>query len=355
MSTKYLPENKYFLYTLASLIIIIAGMIYARVLLSQVLLAMFLSMVCAQPVKWMKKKNVPNVVAVLIVFIFIIGLFFGLSQIIGSSLSSFSENMPKYEKNIDEMTKSLIVFLHDRGINISSDRIMHTIDPSKIITLSVGLLGKLGNVMGNTFTIFFMVLFLLLEIDSIPVKVNAIMKNKKTDKTASYITTIVKSIRHYLSIKTQVSLLTGISIWIGLLILGVDYAIIWALIAFLMNYIPNIGSIIAAIPAVLFALIQLGLGGAFWTMGIYITVNMVIGNVIEPKITSSGMGLSTFIVFLGLLFWGMILGTVGMFLSVPLTMTIKIITQQNPETKWIAIFLGTQKEAEDILEEKTAA
>ncbi len=353
MSTNYLPENKYFLYTLASLIVIIAGFIYAKALLSQVLLALFISMICAQPVKWLEKKKVPNAVAVVIVFVFIIGLFFGLSQIIGSSLSSFTENLPKYEKNINDMTGSLIVFLQNRGINLSSEQMMQIVDPSKIITVTVDLLGKLGNVMGNAFTIFFMVLFLLLEIDSIPVKVNAIMKDKKSNRTASFITTIVKSIRHYLNIKTQVSLLTGISIWIGLLILGVDYAIIWGLIAFLLNYIPNIGSIIAAIPAVLFALIQLGFGGALWTLGIYITVNMVIGNVIEPKITSSGMGLSTFIVFLGLLFWGMILGTVGMFLSVPLTMTIKIITQQNPETKWIAIFLGTQKEAEDILEEHT--
>ncbi len=163
------------------------------------------------------------------------------------------------------------------------------------------------------------------------------------------------SIRHYLSIKTVTSLLTGVLIWICLAIIGLDYAIIWALIAFLLNYIPNIGSIIAAVPAVLFALIQLGFGGVIWTTGAFVAVNMIIGNAVEPKMMGQGLGLSTFVVFLSLLFWGFVLGTVGMFLSVPLTMTIKIMLEQNPNTKWIAILLGTQNEAEEVIDENTKA
>jgi predicted PurR-regulated permease PerM len=136
------------------------------------------------------------------------------------------------------------------------------------------------------------------------------------------------------------------------LIIGVDYALLWALIAALMNYIPNIGSIIAALPAVLFALIQLGLGGAFWTLGSFMLVNNVLGNFVEPRIMGKGLGLSTLVVFLSLLFWGFIFGTVGMFLSVPLTMTIKIILEQNENTKWLAILLGTPDEAKTYLQNK---
>ena len=116
-----------------------------------------------------------------------------------------------------------------------------------------------------------------------------------------------------------------------------------------MNYIPNIGSIIAAVPAVLFALIQLGLGGAIWTLASFMVVNNVLGNFIEPRIMGKGLGLSTLVVFLSLLFWGFIFGTVGMFLSVPFTMTIKIILEQNEKTKWIALLLGTPSEAETYL------
>jgi predicted PurR-regulated permease PerM len=117
-----------------------------------------------------------------------------------------------------------------------------------------------------------------------------------------------------------------------------------------MNYIPNIGSIIAALPAVLFALVQLGLGGAFWTLGSFMIVNNVLGNFIEPRIMGKGLGLSTLVVFLSLLFWGFILGPVGMFLSVPFTMTIKIILEHNENTKWLSILLGTPDEAKSYLQ-----
>jgi predicted PurR-regulated permease PerM len=136
------------------------------------------------------------------------------------------------------------------------------------------------------------------------------------------------------------------------LIIGIDYPLLWALIAGLMNYIPNIGSIIAAVPAVLFALIQLGLGGAVWTLGSFMLVNNVLGNFVEPRIMGKGLGLSTLVVFLSLIFWGFIFGTVGMFLSVPFTMTIKIILEQNEKTKWLAIILGTPDEAKAYLQQE---
>ncbi len=130
------------------------------------------------------------------------------------------------------------------------------------------------------------------------------------------------------------SLLTGALVWISLAIVGVDYAIIWALIAFLLNYIPKIGSIIAAV--------QLGFGSVIWTTGIFIAVNMIIGNIVEPKMMGKGMGLSTFIVFVSLIFCGFLLGTVGMFLSVPLTMAFKIIFEQNKKQNGYNLFRNSR-------------
>jgi predicted PurR-regulated permease PerM len=204
--------------------------------------------------------------------------------------------------------------------------------------------------MGNTFLIFLITLFTIMEFGSFSVKAKAILIG--SDKSISYFSTIVQNIRHYLGIKTLICLLTGILIYTALLIIGVDYPLLWALIAGLMNYIPNIGSIIAGVPAVLFALVQLGLSGAFWTLGSFMLVNNVLGNFVEPRIMGKGLGLSTLVVFLSLLFWGFILGPVGMFLSVPLTMTIKIILEQNDKTKWLAILLGTPDEAKTYLQHK---
>ncbi|RLD63088.1 MAG: hypothetical protein DRI84_10115 [Bacteroidetes bacterium] len=335
----------------AAFIIIIAGIIYAESIITPLLMAFFISIICAQPIMWLKKKKVPQNLAVTIVIIVIVSVFIGFGELIGNSLSSFSENAPKYEQNLSEIGANIFQVLNDKGINVSTSKISEIIEPSRIMGATAGLLGQLGSFMGNTLTIFFLVLFLLLELDSVTLKAKALSQN--TNVSLSYLNTIGQNIRHYLSIKTMTSLLTGLLIWISLAIIGVDYAIIWALIAFLLNYIPNIGSIIAAIPAVLFALVQLGLGGVIWTAIVFTAVNMLIGNIVEPKMMGKGLGLSTFVVFVSLIFWGFILGTIGMFLSVPLTMTIKIILEQNEKTKWIAVILGTDEDALAIMDEKS--
>jgi predicted PurR-regulated permease PerM len=173
-----------------------------------------------------------------------------------------------------------------------------------------------------------------------------------TGKTMKNISRIEKSVRHYLVIKTIVSLLTGVLVGIWLSIIGVEYAILWALIAFLLNYIPNIGSVIAAVPTMLFAWIQLGFIPMIWVMSGYLAVNLFIGYFVEPRVMGRGMGLSTLVVFLSLIIWGYILGIVGMFLSVPLTMTLKIILEYNESTKSLAAMLGTDEEALKLINEK---
>jgi len=333
--------------TIAAMIIITGGIMYSAYIVTQMLMALFISVVAAQPILWLRKKKIPQWLAVVIVFFLIIVIFVGLGGLIGGSLANFTKNADVYAENLNEIGNSVVQLLSEKGITVSFDKIREFLDPSKILGLTARMLGQLGSLMGNALTIFILAIFLLLELDSISVKMKAILKHSTI--SVSSLDVIVKSIRHYLSIKTVTSLATGFCIWICLSVIGVDYAILWALIAFLLNYVPNIGSIIAGIPAVLFAAIQLGPSGVIWTIVAYVVVNTAIGNVIEPKMMGKGMGLSTFVVFLSLIFWGFVLGTVGMFLSVPLTMSMKIMFEQNQQTKWIAIMLGTQEDAENSL------
>lgn len=334
----------------AAFVIVVGGMIYAEAIITQFLMAFFISIVFAQPILWLQKKKVPQGLAITLVFLLIIFVFVGFGELISNSLSTFSENAPVYEQNLTDMGVAVMEFLKTYGINFSLGKLTDIFDPSKVMNFTAGALGQLGGIMGNAFTIFFLVLFLLLELDSFSSKAKAIAIS--TNVSISYFNTIGVSIRNYLSIKTITSLLTGAIVWIALAIIGLDYAIIWALIAFLLNYIPNIGSIIAAVPAVLFSLIQLGFMGGLWTSIVFVVANMVVGNVVEPKMMGKGMGLSTFIVFASLLFWGFILGTVGMFLSVPLTMAMKIMMEQSPNTKWMAVILGTEEDAKRVIEEQ---
>jgi predicted PurR-regulated permease PerM len=351
MTNQEPKSNKFpFSVSVAAFIIIIAGVVYSASVVTQLLMALFLAVVAAQPVLWLQKKKVPQWLSVLLVFSMMLLIFIGFGGLIGGSLSNFSKNADQYGNNLNEIGNSVIQILNEKGISVSMEKFHDFLDPAKIMSLTASILGQLGAIMGNALTILILALFLLLELDSISLKAKAVLKDSNV--SLSMLDAIVNGIRHYLSIKTVIGLATGICIWICLAIIGVDYAILWALIAFLLNYVPNIGSIIAGIPAVLFVAIQLGPVGVMWTIISYVVVNMVIGNVIEPKMMGRGMGLSTFVVFLSLIFWGFVLGTVGMFLSVPLTMVMKIVFEQNPKTRWIAVVLGTREDAESSLKDE---
>ena len=142
-----------------------------------------------------------------------------------------------------------------------------------------------------------------------------------------------------MGLKTLFSLATGVCVWILLSIIGVDFAGTWGLLAFFLNFIPAIGSIIAAIPAIIWALVQLGLPSALLTSLAYLVVNIIIGNLLEPRFMGHKLGLSPLVVILSMIFWGWVLGPVGMVLSVPLTMIGKIALATSEDTRWIALML----------------
>ncbi len=150
----------------------------------------------------------------------------------------------------------------------------------------------------------------------------------------------------YFSIKTAVSGLTGVLVGIVLAIAGVDYPVLWGFLAFLLNFVPSIGSILAAIPPVLLAIVQpeLGAGTAVVVAVFLLAINLVVGTVLEPRFMGRGLDLSSLVVFLSLLFWGWVLGPVGMLLSVPLTATVKIILEAFAEGRPIARLLGSHVE-----------
>ena len=335
---------------IAAFIIIIAGVIFAKSIINPILLAFFISIICMQPISWLEKKKTPKWLARFIVIGSLVLLFSGFTFLIAGTLSSFSNNVSKYESTLTTISNSFVHFLNEKGFRIPEGQVASLVQPARILEFTAGAVNEVVNMMGNTFLIFLIIFFILMEFGSFPVKAKAILTG--SDESISYFSVISQKIRPYLGIKTLLCLLVGILIYAALMIIGVDYPLLWALIACLMSYIPNIGSIIAAIPAVLFALVQLGVGGALWTLGSFLLINNILGNFIEPRVMGNGLGLSTLVVLLSLLFWGFILGTAGMFLSIPITMTIKIILEHNEKTQWIAILLGTPAEAKIYLQHK---
>jgi AI-2 transport protein TqsA len=183
-----------------------------------------------------------------------------------------------------------------------------------------------------------MVTFMLFETVSMQAKLDYFAKkNRENLKIAE---TFITNLKQYLAIKTLASLATGVVIGVILILMDVKYAMLWGLLAFLLNYIPTIGSILAAIPAVLVTLVEINLSASLWVMLVFVVVNIAIGNFIEPRFLGRGLGISTLVVLLSLLFWGWVFGPAGMFLAVPLTMSLKIALDTNPKTRWIAVLLS---------------
>jgi predicted PurR-regulated permease PerM len=192
--------------------------------------------------------------------------------------------------------------------------------------------------MANLFLIIITVIFMLFEASSLPKKVHLAladpeMRMKQVDK-------FLQAVNNYLAIKTLVSIATGLCVSVMLWAFGLDFFILWGVLAFLLNYIPNIGSIIAAVPAMSLAVLQLGIAEAGLIGLGYLLINTVMGNAVEPRYLGKGLGLSTLVIFLSLIFWGWLLGSVGMLLSVPLTMIIKIGLESSSEGRWLAVMLS---------------
>lgn len=341
------PRTQNTVLTIAGLLIILAWMRYAQSLIVPFLLALFLAAIAATPVNWLKSKGLPLPLAIMLVLLISIAAGVFVTLILGSSVDEFSKSLPAYQTRLKELTGGIVDWLAGIGTNAPETRgILNVIDPGKAMGFAHSLISSLGGVFGNAFLILFTVLFMLMEAWSFPQKINAIYGNRG-DEVLNRVSDVLKSTRQYLSIKTLMSLATGILVGGGTALIGLDFPILWGFLAFALNFIPNIGSIIAAVPAVLLSLVQLGSMATLGVILVYLTANIVIGNIVEPRYMGEKVGLSTLVVFLSLVFWGWLFGLVGMLLSVPLTMTVKFASLANEETRWLGILLGPGSETEE--------
>jgi predicted PurR-regulated permease PerM len=327
---------------MAAFVVVVAGMRASADIIVPFLLAVFIAVISSPALDWLERRGFPRGVAMLVVIAAIVAVGMGITGLVGSSLTRFSSNLPEYTSRLNGYTQSVGDWLDQRGIPFNSHDLRNLIDASKVMKLAGEVFNSFGGALTNAFLIFVTVVFILFETASFATKLRAVSDDP--DDTLKAFHNVTDNVKRYLAMKTLTSLATGVTIGISLAILGVENPVLWALLAFMLNYVPNIGSIIAAVPAVLFALVQLGFSGAMATAVIFTVVNVLIGSVLEPRFMGRGLGLSTLVVFVSLVFWGWVLGPVGMFLSVPLTMTAKIALGANESTRWIAVFLGTGQE-----------
>ncbi len=335
-----MPSGTRSLFLAAAFVVTVAGMRAAADILVPFLLAVFISILCAPLLFWLKRKGVSNGLAVFATLVVILGAGFILVTFAGTSLQRFINALPFYQALLAQKSAGLLSWLEGLGLNISTQVLKETINPGRAMGIVANTLMGLSGMLTNVFMILLTVLFILFEASTLPRKIAAFLTSPEED-SLSRLGGFMGNLNRYLAIKTFFSLLTGAVVGIWLAVLGVDYPILWALLAFLLNYVPSIGSIIAAIPACLLALIQLGLGTALLAALGYLTANITLGSLLEPRLMGRRLGLSPLVVWLSLVFWGWVLGPVGMLLSVPLTMVVKIALESSEDTRRIAILLGS--------------
>lgn len=326
---------------LSSFVIIVAGMKAAASLVVPFLLASFITIITSPPFLWLRKKNVPKGLALLLIILIFLSMVFLIGVLIGTSIDDFSSNLPFYEVRLKSQSEEMLAWLIDKNLVKPDFELFKTINPSSVLQIVGETLNQISGIFADGFLILFTVIFMLLEITSLPKKLKKVFI--KPDESMILVNTVYQKINKYIGIKTLLGLGTGILAYFFLLIVGVDYPLLWAVLAFVLYFIPTIGSMVALIPPVLLTVIQLGFGQAIIVLFGFIIINTIIGNILEPRFMGRGLELSTLVVFLSLIFWGWILGPVGMLLSVPLTITIKIALESSEETRWVAVMLGPEK------------
>lgn len=320
----------------AALVIIIAGLISAKAIVIPILLAVFITILTSPLLIWLQDKGLNSSLALMGIMVILIIILGMLGVLVSASLNDFTANLPMYEDKFRNSMGVILQFLHDKGFEFSDESISSFVDPSKMASFASGIIKGFGAALTNSFMILLLVVFMLAEASILPKKLHSIHAD-----ASAHAREFIDNVKQYMKIKSIFSFATGLIIYLGMLVLGLDYALLWGVLAFMLNFVPNIGSIIAAVPAVLLALIQLGFLGALEVGLIFMLVNVILGSVLEPKYMGQGLGLSTLVVFLSLLFWGWVFGPVGMLLSIPLTIMLKLALQTNLQTQWIAVLLGS--------------
>ena len=327
---------------LACLVVVLAGIKAASAIMVPFFLSVFIAIACSPVINWATAHKIPRWASIFLVILIILVFGFLLAGLVGQSLTDFKENLPEYRAKLDNEFAWVVDKLATYNIHINRELITEHFDPGTAMSVATNFISGMGGVLSNLFLILLTVIFMLFEADSMPSRLHTALADP--EMKMKHVDRFIQSVNSYLAIKTVVSLATGLIIGLWLYVMGVDHFLLWGVLAFLLNYIPNIGSIIAAVPAVLIAFVQFGAGSAGLAALGFVAVNMVMGNMVEPRLMGRGMGLSTLVVFLSLVFWGWLLGSVGMLLSVPLTMVVKIALESREESKWLALLLSSNAE-----------
>jgi len=318
---------------------VMAGLRAGEAFFLPLLMALFLSILCMPPLRWMRRLGLPEWVAVTLVVGGAALAVLAVAVVVGGTIQSFYEELPTYRARLDGIVQGVLSWLQSKGVDISAEDLSAKINTGAILDLTGSTAASIVSAFSNVVLVLLLMAFMLFELSGGQRRLRRALGNPDAD--LGYLSRGAAEVQRYLAVKSAMSLLNA-CVAIGVCVaFDVDFPLLWGLFAFLFNFVPNIGSVLAGIPPVLLALVQHGPARAALVASVYVLLDVLSGNVLEPKILGKRLGLSPLVVMLSLVFWGWMWGPVGMLLSVPITSVVKIMLEHSEDLRWVAVLLGS--------------
>ncbi len=332
--------NQLFLF-LGMLSIVFAVLKTASAVVVPLIIAIAIAILLSPLYSVLEKRRVPRIAALVLLIVFTSLLLIALGSFLGSEMHTFFSDSRTLTQQLQTASNKTLLKLSNLGIPFDMDEIRAIVQPGSVIGFFQNMLKQTGSQLSNIFLIVFMAAFIVIDSTYLPIKLKKVFENRP--ETLNNLIRFTDKIETYFILKAKVSIFTALWALGVLWYFDIPYLYLWAAVAFFLNFIPVIGSIIAAFPPVIIALIDHSMMTGVWVALWYLVINTVMGNIIEPALMGRGLGLSSTTVFLSMVFWGWMFGPAGMILSVPLTMAFQFLMLQYPETKWVGFLMSDYK------------
>lgn len=330
------------LLTIACLVIIVAGLKVGSSVLILFALATFVVVATRPAVVWLERRRVPMPLAVVFVVLLTFGVLALFVSIATQSIAEIRSEFQNYVNRYQTLEDGFIYWLSQHGVDVPEAFQLDFVNARRALDLATGAVREVAGFASGTLLVLVIAIFGMVEADRFKPKVEAAFGAGASD--FQRFGNIINQVQRYLTIKTVISLITGLLVGLWCWAIGLDFAVFWGLVAFVLNYVPSIGSVLAAVPAVLLALIQLGPSFALLAAIGYVAVNILLGNFIEPMLLGRRLGLSPLVVILSVVFWGWLWGPIGFLLAVPLSMIARIMLENTENYSWIAVLMAPAPE-----------
>lgn len=324
----------------ASIVVLAAGLREVQSIVVSVLAAVFISMIAVPILLLLQRKlRIPRWLSLLLVVTLTVAAVMGLGYLLAQSIAQVKPMLPVYQQNFEALVRQAVTSLNERGLTMSPDEVVSRLKDWKITDYATEILLAVATGLQNSMLVLLLTAFILAEASKLPEKLRMAFPNMPE---SSGLSGVADKVRAYLVVVTQLNLFMGFATYIACVVMGIEFAPLLAFLVFFLNYIPTIGAIVGGAIPVLFALVAPGQGwaSAFIMAGVQVLLGVVVGSVIQPRLLGARLGLSPLVVMLSLVVWGYLLGVVGMFFAVPLTIIVKIVLDSTDDLRWLGVLLG---------------